>query len=122
MGAKVAHPPRIFGVNWFRLDENGKFLWPGFGENMRVLKWIVERCMGRAQAEKTALGSAPRYEDLDLAGMKDMSRERFIKLMSLDAELWRKELQDHDTMFKDLQDRLPAALNAERQALATSFG
>lgn len=122
MGAKVAHPPRIFGVNWFRLDENGKFLWPGFGENMRVLKWIVERCMGRAQAEKTALGGAPRYEDLDLAGMKDMSRERFIKLMSLDAELWRKELQDHDKLFKDLQDRLPDALKAQRQALATSFG
>ncbi|MCE9639653.1 MAG: phosphoenolpyruvate carboxykinase (GTP) [Betaproteobacteria bacterium] len=122
VGAKVAHPPRIFGVNWFRLDENGKFLWPGFGENMRVLKWIVERCMGRAQAEKTALGSAPRYEDLDLAGMKGMSPERFTKLMSLDAELWRKELLDHDKLFKDLQDRLPDALKAQRQALARSFG
>jgi phosphoenolpyruvate carboxykinase (GTP) len=122
MGAKVTHPPRIFGVNWFRLDENGKFLWPGFGENMRVLKWIVERCMGKAQAEKTALGSAPRYEDLDLAGIKGMTPERFTKLMSLDAELWRKELLDHDKLFKDLQDRLPEALKAQRQALATSFG
>ena len=122
MGAKVAHPPRIFGVNWFRLDENGKFMWPGFGENMRVLKWIVERCMGRAQAVSTPLGNAPRYEDIDLAGMKDMTSERFTKLMSLDAGLWRKELQDHDALFKNLQDRLPAALKAERDALATSFG
>ena len=122
MGAKVAHPPRIFGVNWFRLDENGKFMWPGFGENMRVLKWIVERCMGRAQAVSTPLGNAPRYEDIDLAGMQDMTPERFTKLMSLDAGLWRKELQDHDALFKNLQDRLPAALKAERDALATSFG
>ena len=122
MGAKVAHPPRIFGVNWFRLDENGKFMWPGFGENMRVLKWIVERCMGRAQAVSTPLGNAPRYEDIDLAGMQDMTPERFTKLMSLDAGLWRKELQDHDALFKNLEDRLPAALKAERDALATSFG
>jgi phosphoenolpyruvate carboxykinase (GTP) len=122
IGAKVSNPPKIFGVNWFRLDENGKFLWPGFGENMRVLKWIVERCMQRAHAVDTPLGRAPAYEDLDLGGMQDMSRERFGKLMSLEADLWRKELQDHDKLFNDLQDKLPLALKSQREALAKSFG
>jgi phosphoenolpyruvate carboxykinase (GTP) len=122
LGAKLSNPPKVFGVNWFRLDENGKFLWPGFGENMRVLKWIVERCLGRANAVDTPLGRAPSYEDLDLDGMKDMSPERFDKLMSLDADLWRKELQDHDTLFKDLKDKLPPALQTQRAALAKSFG
>jgi phosphoenolpyruvate carboxykinase (GTP) len=121
VGAKLAHPPRIFGVNWFRLDENGKFMWPGFGENMRVLKWIVERCAGSAQAVDTPLGRAPRYEDLDFSGMDGMNRDRFDKLMSLDAQLWRQELQDHDALFANLQSRLPAALKAERATLGTSF-
>jgi phosphoenolpyruvate carboxykinase (GTP) len=89
---------------------------------MRVLKWIVERCLGRAQAVDTPLGCAPGFEDLDLSGMADMSRDQFGKLMSLDAKLWHKELQDHDVLFKNLQDRLPAALKAERDALAKSFG
>jgi phosphoenolpyruvate carboxykinase (GTP) len=89
---------------------------------MRVLKWIVERCMGRAQAVDTALGLAPGYEDLDLSGMSGMNRDQFVKLMSLDAKLWHKELQDHDALFKNLQERLPVALKAERDTLAKSFG
>jgi len=122
IGAKLARPPKVFGVNWFRLDENGKFLWPGYGENMRVLKWIVERCLGRAHAVDTPLGRAPAFEDLDLNGMNDMSRTRFDKLMSLDAGLWRKELQDHDKLFNDLKDKLPTALKTQRDTLAKSFG
>ena len=120
-GRKLARPPRIFGVNWFRLDENGKFLWPGFGENMRVLKWIVERCEGQAQAVDTPLGRAPRYEDLDMTGLDSMSRERFEKLMSIDAALWRKELDDHNTLFKKLGQRLPRKLQAERERLESNF-
>jgi phosphoenolpyruvate carboxykinase (GTP) len=121
MGKKTSHPPRIFGVNWFRLDANGKFMWPGFGENMRVLKWIIERCGGQAKAVDTPLGRAPRYEDIDFSGMDGMSRERFDQLMSLDATLWRKELQDHSALFESLQKRLPDALKVERESLATSF-
>ena len=120
-GRKLAQPPRIFGVNWFRLDEDGKFLWPGFGENMRVLKWIVERCEGRASAVETALGYAPRYEDLDLAGLDGMTRERFSKLVSIDAALWRKELDEHDALFKKLGERLPRQLQAERERLESNF-
>jgi hypothetical protein len=91
-GRKVAHPPRIFGVNWFRVDENGKFLWPGFGENMRVLKWIIERCEGRAQAVETPLGLAPRYQDLDLAGLDGMIPERFENLRVLPRDIPRDSL------------------------------
>jgi phosphoenolpyruvate carboxykinase (GTP) len=122
IGAKLTKPPKVFGVNWFRLDEDGKFLWPGYGENMRVLKWIVERCMDRAHAVDTPLGRAPGYEDLDLAGMSGMTPERFGKLMSVDKDLWRKELQDHDVLFADLKDKLPGALKTQRDALAKSFG
>ena len=89
---------------------------------MRVLKWIVERCLGRAQAVDTPLGCAPSFEDLDLSGMDGMNRDQFVKLMSLDAKLWHKELLDHDVLFKNLQERLPAAMKAEREALAKSFG
>ena len=121
IGHKLAHPPRIFGVNWFRRDQNGKFMWPGYGENMRVLKWIVERCDGQAQAVDTPLGRAPRYEDLDLEGLDGMGRERFEQLMSLDAALWRKELQEHDALFEKLRQKMPRKLQAEREMLGSSF-
>ena len=121
VGSKLVHPPRIFGVNWFRLDQNGKFMWPGYGENMRVLKWIVERCNGRAEAVDTALGHAPRYEDLDLDGVEGMNRERFDQLMLLDAKLWHKELQDHDALFENLGARLPRKLKDERARIGSNF-
>ena len=114
VGAKLAHPPKIYSVNWFRLTAAGKFLWPGYGENMRVLKWIVERCEGKAGAIDTPAGNAPRFEDIDLNGL-DISRQQFDELMSLDKDLWKKELQDHDTLFKSLGSRLPAALSDERK-------
>ena len=120
-GHKLDKAPRIFGVNWFRLDQNGKFMWPGYGENMRVLKWIVERCEGRAQAVDTPLGCAPRYEDLDLEGLDGISRERFEQLMSLDSALWRKELTEHDALFEKLRPKMPRKLQAERERLGSSF-
>jgi len=121
LGKKLAHPPRIFGVNWFRVDQDGKFMWPGYGENMRVLKWIVERCNGGAQAVDTALGHAPRYEDLDLSGLEGMSREKFEQLMSLDPALWRKELEEHGALFEKLRQRLPSSLQSRREKLAAQF-
>ena len=122
IGAKVSKPPKVFAVNWFRLDDNRKFLWPGYGENMRVLKWIVERCLGSANAKDTPLGRVPSYEDIDLTGMNGMSRERFGELMSVDADLWRKELADHEKLFNDLKEKLPGALKSQRESLAKSFG
>ena len=120
VGAKLSNPPKIYSVNWFRLDKNGKFLWPGYGENMRVLKWIVERCNGKAGAAETPVGNSPRFEDLDLNGL-DISRQQFDELMSLDTGLWKKELQDHDVLFESLGARLPATLRDERKRRGASF-
>jgi phosphoenolpyruvate carboxykinase (GTP) len=116
MGKVLKHPPRIFGVNWFRKDDKGEFLWPGFGENMRVLKWILERCNGKAEAVRTPLGWQPRYEDLDWNGL-DMPRERFEELTRFDPALWRKEVKDHAELFDKLKARMPKELYAQREQL-----
>jgi phosphoenolpyruvate carboxykinase (GTP) len=107
MGKEVFNPPRIFNVNWFRKDDEGNFLWPGFGENMRVLKWIVERVHGNAFATECPLGWMPRYEDMDWTGWHDISQEQFYELMSVDREEWNKEILLHEELFIKLYDHLP---------------
>jgi phosphoenolpyruvate carboxykinase (GTP) len=114
MGRAVKHPPRIFRVNWFRRDASGKFLWPGFSENMRVLAWIVERCQGRGQGADTALGVMPRYEDLNWNGLEKMTAARFAELSEVNAAAWKDELHSHDELFARLGARLPPALEARR--------
>jgi len=114
MGRALKHPPKIYRVNWFRRDANGKFLWPGFSENMRVLAWIVERCQGRAQGADTALGIMPRHEDLDWVGLEKMTAARFAELTQIDAAAWKEELRSHDELFAKLGARLPAALESRR--------
>jgi phosphoenolpyruvate carboxykinase (GTP) len=116
MGKAVANPPRIFSVNWFRTDANGKFAWPGFGQNMRVLQWIVERCRGRAHAKQTPLGLGPDYEDLNWTGL-EFARARFEQVMSVDPALWRREVEAHDQLFAKLGEKRPAALAEERSRL-----
>ncbi|HSA70728.1 MAG TPA: phosphoenolpyruvate carboxykinase (GTP) [Burkholderiales bacterium] len=114
MGRAVKHPPKIFRVNWFRRDASGKFLWPGFSENMRVLAWIVERCQGGGQGAETALGVMPRYEDLNWHGLEKMTAARFAELTRIDAAAWKDELRSHDELFAKLGARLPPALEARR--------
>ena len=121
IGAKLNDPPRIFNVNWFRLSRDGKFLWPGFGENMRVLRWAIERCRGQANAMQTPIGWMPRFEDLDWRGLENFSRVQFAELMSIDTAQWRKELKEHDALFEKLQSRLPRKLQLEREMLGLSF-
>ncbi len=116
-GRTLPNPPRIFCVNWFRRDDNGKFLWPGFGENMRVLKWIVERVRGGAFALESPIGWMPRYEDLDWTGDKTLSSEQFSTLMAIDREGWKKEALSHEELFIKLYDRLPKEFMYERELL-----
>jgi len=108
--------PRIFHVNWFRKDAEGKFMWPGFAENMRVLKWIVDRTKGRALARETPIGWMPRYEDMEWKGM-DLSKERFEELQKFDREAWRKEVIEHEELFIGLHDHLPKEMVYERELL-----
>ncbi len=112
----VRHLPAIFHVNWFRKDQDGKFLWPGFGENMRVLKWIVDRVRGRAAALKSPIGWVPGYEDIEWNGLS-FTREQFAQVMAFDHEAWTKELADQEEFFQTLGDRLPKELVAERASL-----
>ncbi|HET9978023.1 MAG TPA: phosphoenolpyruvate carboxykinase (GTP) [Burkholderiaceae bacterium] len=109
MGARVARPPKIFGVNWVRKGADGKFVWPGYGENMRVLAWMLDRVAGRGGAVEQPLGRSPRYEDLDWNGLT-FTREQFASVIDTSAEQWRAELQLHDALFAQVGDRLPAAL------------
>jgi len=108
--------PKIFHVNWFRKDENGKFLWPGFSENMRVLKWVVDRARGRALGRETPIGWNPRYEDMEWQGL-EFSKEQFEKLQAFDRDTWRKEVLDHEELFIKLQDHLPKEMIFERELL-----
>ncbi|MCS7081401.1 MAG: phosphoenolpyruvate carboxykinase (GTP) [Bacteroidota bacterium] len=120
LGRKLPNPPRIFGVNWFRKDEQGRFLWPGFGENMRVLRWIVERVHGRAYAIESPVGWMPRYEDFDWRELA-FSPERFYELMRIDREQWKQEMLHIEELFIRLYDRLPKELIMIRELLLSSL-
>ncbi|MCL4755518.1 MAG: phosphoenolpyruvate carboxykinase (GTP), partial [Myxococcales bacterium] len=116
MGRRIPNPPRIFRVNWFRKDDNGKFMWPGFGENMRVLRWIVERVRGRAYAVESPLGWMPRHEDLAWDGL-DYDPKKFYELMTVSREAGRAEAVAHEEHFDRFYDRLPKELLYERELL-----
>jgi phosphoenolpyruvate carboxykinase (GTP) len=121
MGAKLKHPPKIYHVNWFRRDADGKFLWPGFGDNLRVLEWIIDRGSGKAGAQETAIGNLPRPEDLDLAGL-DLAPGVLAQLLSVQAEEWRAEAADIEKYLDEYGSRTPAGLRAQVQALRARLG
>jgi phosphoenolpyruvate carboxykinase (GTP) len=108
--------PRIFCVNWFRKDTEGKYLWPGFSENMRVLKWVFDRVRGRAQGIETAVGWTPAYEDMNWTGL-DYSQEQFTALESVDRAVWRVEVMGHEELLISLHDHLPPEMIYERELL-----
>jgi phosphoenolpyruvate carboxykinase (GTP) len=120
MGKMVNDPPRIFHVNWFRRADNGAWLWPGFGDNMRVLKWIIERVNGRGQGRETQLGWMPRHDDLDWEGL-DFPRERWEELMRIDSETLLTQTLGHEELFLKLWDHMPKELLWQRDLLISRY-
>ena len=120
MGKKVSDQPKIFNVNWFRTDDEGNFLWPGFGENMRVLEWIVKRCEGKVGAVETPIGYVPDPKDIDLEGA-DVSEETLKELLTVDTETWKQEAAGIEEFYKQFGDRLPKELSDELAALKANL-
>ncbi|MGE5105914.1 MAG: phosphoenolpyruvate carboxykinase (GTP) [Sphingobacteriales bacterium] len=120
-GRDLPNAPRIFGVNWFRKDENGQFLWPGFGENIRVLKWIVQRIRGNASSVESPIGWMPRYEDIDWAGLESFTKEDFAKIMTVDREPGKQELLSHEELFERMYDKLPKEFFFMRELLLSAL-
>jgi phosphoenolpyruvate carboxykinase (GTP) len=116
MQRNLSETPRIFHVNWFRKDPDGKFMWPGFSENMRVLKWIVDRVRAGGRAKETPIGWMPRYQDIEWEGL-DYPREKFEELQAFDRAAWRAEVLGHEELFLDLHAHLPKELLFERELL-----
>src|SRR5882724_6200539 len=119
-GRDIPNPPRIFGVNWFRKDEKGNFLWPGFGDNMRVLKWVVEKVRGKSNAVESPIGWMPHYEDIDWTGL-DFTKQQFDQIMLIDREQWKTELHSHAELFERMYDRLPKEFIFMRELLLSSL-
>jgi phosphoenolpyruvate carboxykinase (GTP) len=117
-GPRLTNPPLIFHVNWFRKNAEGKFLWPGFGDNMRVLKWIIDRCEGRGGGKETPIGCVPRPEDLDLEGLEGVSAENLSELLAVKPEEWAQELAGQEKFFETLAPYVPEELLKEHKKLA----
>jgi phosphoenolpyruvate carboxykinase (GTP) len=113
--------PKIFHVNWFRRDSNGRFLWPGFGENLRVLRWIIERCEDRVGAQDTPIGYLPNAADVDIQGL-DISADTLTALLTVDAAQWRAEVEQVLDYLDSYGDRLPQELREQCEAIAAALG
>mgnify|MGYP000622987542 FL=1 len=114
--------PKIFNVNWFRKDDDGNFLWPGFGDNMRVLEWIIKRCEGKVDAEETAIGFVPKAEDINLEGIEDeVSEDQLKEILSVDNSLWEDEAKGIEEFYAKFGDRLPKALSDELNTLKANL-
>ncbi len=122
MGAKLGDKaPKIFNVNWFRTDDEGNFIWPGFGDNLRVLKWILDRCEGKADAKETAIGYVPNAEDIDLTGL-DFDIETLKGILEVDNDLWKAELDGISEFYAKFGDKLPEELKKQLAALTERLG
>jgi phosphoenolpyruvate carboxykinase (GTP) len=120
VGAKLKNPPRIYHVNWFRRDAQGRFLWPGYGENLRVLAWMLDRCAGNAAATQTAIGNLPRPEDINMKGL-GVSEQDLRELLTVDPKLWRKEVADIREYLQKFGTHLPASLLRELDAVESKL-
>ena len=117
MGTKIPNPPKIFHVNWFRTDDEGNFIWPGFGDNMRVLMWILDRCAGKVDADISPIGYLPKAEDIAIEGLADVSIETIRELLSVDVKSWLEDVENIKEFYALVGDRVPVALKDELAAL-----
>ena len=117
MGTKIPHAPKIFHVNWFRTDADGNFIWPGFGDNMRVLMWILDRCAGKVDADMTAIGYVPKAEDICIEGLDGVTLDTIKELLTVDNASWLEDIQNIKDFYKQVGDRVPEALYDELAAL-----
>ena len=117
MGTKIPNPPKIFHVNWFRPDDEGNFIWPGFGDNMRVLMWILDRCAGKVDADISPIGYLPKAEDIAIEGLADVSIETIRELLSVDVKSWLEDVENIKEFYALVGDRVPVALKDELAAL-----
>lgn len=121
-GLDADKAPKIFNVNWFRKDDDGNFLWPGFGDNMRVLEWIIKRCEGKVDADETAIGFVPKAEDINLEGLEDEVSEAQLKeILSVDTALWETEAEGIEEFYSKFGDKLPKALSDELNTLKSNL-
>ncbi len=116
MGDKIKNQPKIFNVNWFRTDDNGNFIWPGFGDNMRVLEWIINRCEDKVDAVETPIGFVPKAEDINIEGLEDVNLDTIKELLTIDKENWKKEAEGIEGFYGELT-RVPAELYAQLETL-----
>ncbi len=121
MGKKIPNPPKVFNVNWFRTDDEGAFIWPGFGDNMRVLEWIIARAFGESDATDTAIGYLPKPEDINLEGLDEISRETLTELLSVDKELWLEDAENIREFYEKIGDTLPKELSDELAKLENNL-
>ena len=120
MGKAIQKQPKIFNVNWFRLDDDGNFIWPGFGDNLRVLEWIMKRCFNEADADETAIGFQPKIDDINLDGT-DVSRETLKELLNVDTELWKQEVVGIKEFYAKFGEKLPAELTRQLNILENNL-
>ena len=120
MGKKIPNPPKIFHVNWFRTDDEGHFIWPGFGENMRVLMWILARCEGKVDAVETAIGYLPKPEDINIEGL-DLDLNVMKELLTVDHDAWLSDVENIKDFYKQVGDRVPQELYDELATLEANL-
>ncbi len=121
MGDKIANKPKIFNVNWFRTDDNGNFIWPGFGDNLRVLDWILDRCENKVDADETAIGYVPKAEDINIDGLEDVSIDTIKELLNIDNASWATEAEGIEAFYAELGERVPKALYDELAKLKANL-
>ena len=122
MGKKIPNAPKIFNVNWFRTDDEGNFIWPGFGDNMRVLLWILARCAGEVDAVETAIGFVPKAEDINIEGLNGITVDTIKELLTVDTASWKEDVANIREFYAQIGDHVPAELHAELDALEKRLG